>query len=196
MSAATVTPPSAQPAGPPRLMTADEFMAGPGGELGVDLLDGVVTEVPMPHRYHGVVATRMIREVANFVEDSDIGRVMSNDTHVRVGRNPDRLRGADVLYVSYTHLPRGPFPDGVMDPPFELVVEVRSPSATWADEVRKCFEYLDAGVRVAVLLDIDTQTASVFRTNAVQEVFRAADTLTLPDVLPGFAVPVARLFRV
>lgn len=195
MSAATATPPPAQPA-QPKLMTADEFMAGPGGEPGFDLLDGVVTKVPMPHRYHGVVAVRMIRAVANFVEDHDLGRVMSNDTHVRVGRNPDRLRGADVLFVSYTHLPRGPFPDGVQDPPFELVVEVRSPSATWSDEVRKCFEYLDAGVRVAVLLDIDTQTASVFRTNAVQEVFHAADTLTLPDVLPGFGVPVARLFRV
>ena len=196
MSAATVTPPPAQPAPTAQLMTADEFMAGPGVDPGYDLLDGVATEVPMPHRFHGVVAVNAVRAVGNFVDEQDVGRVMTCDTHVRVGRNPDRLRGADVLFVSYTHLPRGPFPDGVMDPPFELVVEVRSPSATWSDEVRKCFEYLDAGVQVAVLLDIDTQTASVFRTQAVQEVFHAADTLTLPDVLPGFSVPVARLFRV
>jgi Uma2 family endonuclease len=49
---------------------------------------------------------------------------------------------------------------------------------------------------VAALLDIDSQTVSVFRTNQVQETLHAADTLTLPDVLPGFTVPVARLFRV
>ena len=171
-------------------------MAGPGGEPGVDLLDGVVTEVPMPHRLHGFVVTNLVRVFGNFVDEHDVGRVATCDTHVRVARNPDRLRGADALYVSYTHLPRGRVADGVMDPPFELVVEVRSPSATWSDEVRKCFEYLDAGVRVAALLDIDSQTVSVFRTNVVQETFHAADTLTLPDVLPGFSVPVARLFKV
>ncbi len=196
MSAATLTPPPAQPAPAVRLMTAAEFMAGPGVDPGHDLLDGIATAVPMPHRYHGVVASNSNYVLCRFLDDHDRGRVMTCDTHVQVGRNPDRLRGADVLYVSYTHLPRGPFPDGVMEPPFELVVEVRSPSATWSDEVRKCFEYLDAGVRVAVLLDIDTQTASVFRTHAVQEVFHATDTLTLPDVLPGFSVPVTRLFRV
>ena len=122
--------------------------------------------------------------------------VATCDTHVRIKRNPDRLRAADVLYVGYTHLPCGPFPDGVMDPPFELVVEVRSPSNTWTEQVTKCFEYLDAGVQVVLLLDPDTQTASVYRANAVQETFHAADTLTLPDVLPGFRVPVARLFKV
>jgi Uma2 family endonuclease len=191
--AAAVTPPPVQPA--VRLMTADEFMPGPGGEPGFDLLDGVATEVARPHRLHGFVAHTAGRLIGNFVEDHDLGRVASNDTHVRVGRNPDRLRGADVLFAGYGFLRRGPIPDGVMDPPFELVVEVRSPSATWSDEVRMCFEYLDAGVAVAVLLDIDSQTASVFRANAVQQVFQTADTLTLPDVLPGFAVPVARLFR-
>lgn len=195
MSAATATPLPASAPPPAKLMTADEFMAGPGGELGVDLLDGIVTEVPMPHRLHGLVVSSTNYVLCRFLEDNDLGRVMSADTHVLVARNPDRLRGADVLFVSYTHLPRGPFPDGVMVPPFELVVEVRSPSATWSDEVRKCFEYLDAGVRVAVLLDIDTRSVSVFRTNAVQEVFHATDTLALPDVLPGFGVPVARLFR-
>ena len=196
MSAATVTPPPAQPATAVKLMTADEFMAGPGGEPGYDLLDGIVTEVPMPHRFRGFIVTNAVRALGNFVDDNDLGRVASADTRVRVGRDPDRLRGADVLYASYDSLPRGPIPDGVMDPPFELVVQVRSPSATWSDEARKCFEYLDAGVRAVVLLDIDTRTASVFRTDAVQEVFHAADTLTLPDVLPGFAVPVDRLFKV
>ena len=202
MSAATVTPPPAQPAATPappahavQLMTADEFMAGPGGETFVDLVDGFVEPQPMPHHLHGTVCFNVTMAVGRFVEENDLGRVMINDTHVRVGRNPDRLRGADVLYVSYTHLPRGPQPDGVMDPPFELVFEVRSPSNSWPDQVRKCFEYLDAGVQVVVLLDPDTQTASVYRSDVVQETRYAADALALPDVLPGFSVPVARLFK-
>lgn len=76
----------------------------------------------------------------------------------------------------------------------EVVVEVVSPSNLWTGLFTKVDEYLAAGVKVVVILDGDSQTASTYRPNVVQEIFRMADTLTIPDVLPGFSVPVAKLF--
>ena len=61
--------------------------------------------------------------------------------------------------------------------------------------IAKMLEYLRAGVRVVVILDPSTTSASVYRdAEEFQQIFHNGDELTLPDVLPGFAVAVNRLF--
>ena len=55
-------------------------------------------------------------------------------------------------------------------------------------------DYIRAGVPVVVILDPKTRSASVFRNQDRQDIFEADEILTVPDVLPGFAVPVASLF--
>ena len=65
----------------------------------------------------------------------------------------DSVRGGDVVFYSYTRLPRGPIPEGYLEVVPELVFEVRSPSDRWAKITAKVGEYLDAGVLVACVLD-------------------------------------------
>ena len=76
----------------------------------------------------------------------------------------------------------------------ELIVEVKSPTDRWGDLFVKVGEYLKAGVLVVVLLDPISRSVSIYRDEARQEILGEADTLVLPDILPGFSVPVARLF--
>ena len=57
--------------------------------------------------------------------------------------------------------------------------------------VVKCGKWRTRG---RVILDPSTETASVYRDDGQQQVLTSADELTIPDVLPGFAVPVASLF--
>jgi Uma2 family endonuclease len=176
------------------LLTADEFMRLHGGETYVDLVDGKVEHQPMPHRLHGHICYKVATALGQFVEAHDLGRIMTNDTFVRIRRDPDTLRGTDVMYMSYERLPKGPIPEDALDPAPELVVEVRSPSNTWASLVAKGLDYLGAGVRVVLLIDPDSATVSVYRLNEIQQVYDNGDELTLPDVLPGFAVPVKHFF--
>jgi len=120
---------------------------------------------------------------------------MGNDTFVVTRTNPAAVRGADVLYISYrTLLPNVPTPVGAVTPPPELVVEVRSPSDSPADLAAKAAEYLAAGVRVVRVLDPESDAATVYRRNTPDQPFGPEDTLIMPDVLPGFAVPVADFF--
>src|SRR5207249_9408031 len=120
--------------------------------------------------------------------------VMSNDTLVRV--TPDTARGADICYLSYARLPAGvPLPESPLEVAPELVIEVKSPSDLWTDLLTKVIEYLRAGVIAVVVLDPKTESASVIRSGERQEIFEKDQTLTLPDVLPGFEVPVARFFE-
>jgi hypothetical protein len=75
----------------------------------------------------------------------------------------------------------------------ELTSEVMSPTDLWTEVFEKVEEDLANGVLAAVGLLADKRTASVRRSGPTQLDFAAADTPTPPDVLPGFAGPVARL---
>jgi Uma2 family endonuclease len=101
-----------------------------------------------------------------------------------------------VVYWSKAKAPAGVPRDGMITTAPDLCVEVVSPTNTWAEVFTKVGEYLGIGVPAVVVLDPDTATASVYRNQPgnAQQIFHAADTLTLPDVLPGFAVEVKKFF--
>ena len=148
----------------------------------------------MPGTRHGYICGKVVIAIGAFVEAHKLGRVMSNDTFVQTQKNPDSVRGGDICYWSYERLPEGEVPIGLSDQPPDLVVEVHSPTDRWKLIYRKAVEYLEAGVRVVVLLDPKTATVAVMRPDEIQQVFDNGDTLTIPDVLPGFSVPVKTFF--
>ena len=200
MATATVTPPPApQPQNPPAArMTAEEFGIKHSGDR-VEYIDGQVKEVPMAGGKHGKVCNWFAFYLTGHILANDLGHVFINDTFVKVPTkdDPERVYGPDVCYVSYARLAKdAEVPRGVIPVTPELVVEVRSPSDTWGQVFRKVGDYLEVGVTVALVLDPDTRTASVYRNDPVnpQHIFGPTDTLTIPDVLPGFSVPVASLF--
>ncbi len=176
------------------LLTIDEFYQRHGDELGVDLVRGQVVRSAMPGARHGLVCINAGAIVRDFVRTHRLGRVMSNDTFIRTA--PESVRGADVCFVSYSRLPAtAPLPEGVLEFPPDLVIEVRSPSDMWSDALSKMLDYLAVGVTVVVILDPKTDSASVFRQDDRQTIFEKDETLTIPDVLPGFSVPVAQFFE-
>jgi Uma2 family endonuclease len=188
-----VASPAPAPAPGPSLITIEEFMAK-YDHLNADLVRGQLKVYPMSTGRHAEVCAEAHYHLSHFVRENRLGRTMVNDPRIFIQRNPDSARGPDVCYYSFTRMPAGPAPAAFLDTPPELCVEVRSPSNTWSDIFGKVGDYLAAGVIAILVLDPDTQTASVYRDNGNQQIFTAADTLTLPDVLPGFAVPVGRFF--
>lgn len=194
--AAIVTPPQPAIAPPaPPLLTAEEFACRYARQR-VELVNGVVKELPMPaSAKHGMICLTVGYLILDHVRKNDLGRVMSNDTYVRVKSDPDVVRGADLCYYSYERLARGDFPQGILPVVPDLVVEVRSPNDEWGEIFIKIGEYLGAGVRVVLVVDPATLTASVYRTQELQRIFTEGDELTIPDVLPGFSVAVRQLFE-
>jgi len=179
-------------AAPPARLSIEEFLARYSSVPGTELVEGVVKEPPMPSPKHGFLCLEVAWLIKNHVTQHDLGRVASNDSFVQTG--PETVRGGDVCFWSYERLPRGPLPEGLLPQPPDLVVEAKSPTDRWGDLFGKVGEYLNAGVRVVVVLDPVSATASVYRPEELQQIYHNSDELTLPDVLPGFAVPVSRLF--
>ncbi len=182
------------PATSPPLLTADEFFARYENRR-AELVRGVVKELPMPDMIHGHICAKMSYYLTHFMEQHGLGRVMSNDSFIRTRQNPESVRGADVCFMSYERLPRGPIPRGLLEAVPELVVEVRSPSDAWTEVIGKVLDYLAAGVRAVVGFNPDRHAVAVYRASADEEQFTIEQELTIPDLLPGFSVPVRKMFE-
>jgi Uma2 family endonuclease len=179
---------------PAMLMTAAEFTAS-CANVHAELVKGIVKEYPVPFPKHGIICFTIAQLVGNHVTQHALGRMATNDSWIKTGSNPDTVRGADVCFFSYDRLPRGMVPDGMLPVAPDLVIEVRSPTDRWNAVFAKVSEYLSAGVRVVVVLDPATSSASVYRMDELQQIFHNSDAMTLPDVLPGFSVVVSQLFE-
>jgi Uma2 family endonuclease len=176
------------------LWTAEQFMAKFATQP-VELVNGVVRERPMTYPQHGKICLIVGFHLMRYLESNDIGHAMCNDSRIRTTEGPDSVRGPDVCFFHYDRLPRGEVPVGLLDVVPNLAIEVKSPSNRWSERFAKVAEYLAAGVEVVVIVDAEGRTVSVYRDAVPQEIHRADEVWTVPEILPGFAVPVARFFE-
>ena len=179
----------------PPLLTLAEFLGAHGHESHVDLVRGRLVRFPMPGSEHGRICGKVSRILGNFADDHDLGHVLTNDTFIRLSAEPPTVRGADIAFISYARLPRGPLGSGPLEVMPELVVEVRSPSDRRGTSLAKIADYLVAGVPVVMVVDPALEAVALYRGDELPQRLHNGDELTLPDILPGFSVPVKRFFE-
>jgi Uma2 family endonuclease len=178
------------------LMTAEEYMALPDSFDGpTELVKGILVKMPPPRPRHGQICARFVYLLQRFLEDHDIGHVLSNDSSTVTERGPDTVRGPDVSYYSFERVPKGPLPAGLLDVSPDVVIEVLSPSDRWSEVQVKVAEYLDAGVRAVCIADDDTRSIHVFCPDSPMHVYKSDDDFTLPEILRDFRVKVQRFFE-
>ena len=157
------------------------------------LVRGEVVPIERPGYWHGYVVMRVCYLLSNDTESHDAGQVAC--CGVITERDPDTVRGADVMFHGYDRIPKGA--EIVQYPTVSpnVVFEVRSPSDRWPDIHEKVTEYLQASVDCVVVLDPEDQTARLFYTDRGNETLTADDELTLPAPLDGFRERVSRFFE-
>ena len=76
-----------------------------------------------------------------------------------------------------------------------LMVLQRAPGESILELARRAVTHTLAGVRVVLVLDPVSRCVGIFPADELPYRLHNGDELRLPDVLPGFAVPVARFFE-
>jgi len=102
--------------------------------------------------------------------------------------------GIDVVYISAELAAREPEDTRVIDGIPILAVEILSPSNTIEEVTEKLREYLAVGVPLVWMVDPHFHTVTVYRPGAPPEMFNEAQQLSGEPHLPGFVVPVAKIF--
>ncbi len=164
----------------------------PSGDVTWELLDGVPIPMSPPGYRHGRAAVKIVVELHTQGEARGLGEV-GDEVAIVLRRNPDRVVGADAVFLLPTSLPARLSPEGYLESVPDIVVEVRSKNDTAPEVEAEVGEYLAAGGKAVWVLDPDAQTVTTHTPAAPPVVFGPADTLTSP-LLPGFAVPVIELF--
>ncbi len=143
---------------------------------------------------HGTVEGNFYAAIRDFVRQRHLGFVKVGEVGIYIHRNPDTVRGADVLFISNERaakLSSSSFLDVAPD----LIVEVLSPEDRWSEVTKKLQEYFAIGVRLVWVADPEERIVQAYRSPTDMKQFRASETLAGDEVLPGFSVPVATLFE-
>jgi Uma2 family endonuclease len=179
-----------------RLLTAADLAALPTslptGDVRYELNDGRLVVMPPPGDIHGKRQGKIIRYLDSEAEERGLGE-MRGEVGIVLRRNPDRVVGADAAFILTKSLPVRRTKEGYLETIPELVVEIRSKNDRTNKVRAKKEEYFQAGVSVVWVLDPDEQTVTAYYSPSQSRVFRSGDTLVC-DLLPGFAVPVDKLF--
>ncbi len=177
----------------PPVLTADDLLTIHEEGYQHELVRGELRRMSTAAPLHGMVAGRVGRHLANFVDDRGLGVVLTNDSGFRLERSPDTVLAPDVAFVQKDRVP-SEFAPGFFPGPPDLAVEVTSPRDSWGDVQEKALCWLEHGTRLVWVVDPKARRVTVYRGPLDVVVLSTADTLDGGDVLPGFELPVAKLF--
>lgn len=176
-----------------KLITGEKLLAM--GDIGpCELIDGRIVPMVPTGNEHGVVEFNLGRHIGNFVAAHKLGWVTGGEVGIYTRRNPDRVRSADIAFVSRERSSGRPS-KGFLTVAPDLVVEIVSPDDRWQDVRQKLEEYFGIGVDRVWIVEPDNRAVLVYRSITEMSRLGAGDTLLGEGVLEGFSVPVAELFE-
>ncbi|MBA4063857.1 MAG: hypothetical protein C0501_09120 [Isosphaera sp.] len=178
-------------------MTAEEFFAWANRPENADrrweLDNGRVVEMPSPGIRRGTVCWLVGLIIGQYLFRRGGGHAACNDSGLVVRRNPDTVRGPDLMV--FLDAPR--FED--LEPKYaervpQLVVEVLSPDDRPNRTGRRIEQYQRRGIPLIWFIDPEDRTVAVYRAGEFNKVLDETEELTGNGVLPDFSCRVADLF--
>jgi len=142
---------------------------------------------------HGMIALRVGNILSDFVESRGLGVILGAETGFRISSNPDTVLAPDAAFVRAKRIGES-LPDSYFPGAPDLAVEVLSPNDRAGEVFAKVHDWLVAGCEAVWIVDPKTQTVTVYGADRRATILSSADVLPGGDLLPGFSVPVARIF--
>ena len=159
-----------------------------------ELIDSTLVEKTVG-AYESYLTVLLIRVIGDYVEKNNLGVVLGPDGMMRLA--PGLVRIPDVSYISRQRLPGGKMPhESIPDLSPDLAVEVISRHNTRQEMDRKLQDYFASGTRLVwFVYHTPRREVWVYVKPDEFSVVHEDETLDGRDVLPGFQLTLADLFR-
>jgi Uma2 family endonuclease len=177
-----------------RLYTAEELAEMPTDEPW-ELWEGELRKVPGAGSEASGLAYWIGYLISVFVVPRDLGLITGADGSFILRRDPDVVLVPDVAFTKWENVPGGKAPRSYFPGRPDLAIEVRSLSDRRRDIEEKVRRYGDAGVPLVWWAYPDRRRVEVYRQGELVATLYEGDVLDGEDVLPGFSLPVAVIFR-
>ena len=176
------------------LVTANDLLMLEGSGKSTELVRGRLIVRELPGTYHGRVQGILHILVGSFVRAHDLGAVFGQDTGFKIASDPDTVRAPDVAFVDRTRVAQIPRRGYAALAP-DLVAEILSPDDRPGEVLAKVGEWLEAGVRLAWVIDPDRRVASVYRADGSVMTVSSDAYVDGEAVVPGFSFRLSELFE-
>jgi len=161
-------------------VTADELLRMPNDGARYELVRGEVTRMAPAGQRHGRIAMNIATSLNGSVRAQRLGVGYAAETGFLLATTPDTVRAPDVAFVSRERLARQAEVEGYWPGAPDLVVEVISPADRYADVEDKVFDWLDAGVRLVVVVNPRKQVVTLYRSFTQIAVLGLGETQSIP----------------
>lgn len=158
-----------------------------------ELIDCTLVEKPMgsPESH---LASRLIGQLEIYLDNHDVGFLYAPDALIEL--LPKLVRGPDVSFLAWAKGAAHVVPqDQISKQIPDLAVEILSPSNTRREMQIKLKEYFLGGVKLVWIIDPKTRTAVAHTAPDAKVNVPADGALDGGTVLPGFRLPLAKLFE-
>jgi len=178
------------------LMTAAELLRMPDDGFRYELVQGELHKMSPASYEHGQIAMEIGSSLKVYVKAHQLGVVCAAETGFELAHDPDTVRAPDVAFVSRTHAAAAKTAHGYFPGAPDLVVEVISPDDRYTEVDTKVEDWLDAGVRMVIVINPRRRhrTVAVHRSTVDVTTLTLDDTLDGGDVVPGWRLPVREIF--
>jgi Uma2 family endonuclease len=158
-----------------------------------ELVEGVLVEKAMGIR-ESFLGVAIVQILGAFVEKYDLGIVLGADGALRFG--PMLVRIPDVCFISWENLPGEEVPnDPIPNLAPDLAIEVLSKGNTKREMERKLRDYFEAGAQVVWLIQPKDQLADIYTFTTKCRQINKNEVLDAGQLLPGFRLPLKKLFE-
>lgn len=182
------------------LMTAEELDRLPRDGRRRRLVAGELISMSPGNKRHGKYAMRLAGPLTAYVYSHGLGEVYAAETGFQLAANPDTVQAPDFAFAvreraEAAEAAEGPYFPGAPN----LAVEVISPHDTYTAVKETVDTWLQAGAEVVIVVDPRRRQVSVYRPagqpgHADVLTLSEGDTLTVPELFPGWSLPVAAIF--
>jgi len=161
-----------------------------------EVVNGQVLEEPPLGAYEGRLASRLVRSMILFDPSGALGEVVEEILFI-LEQDPRLRRRPDVAFVSQERWPRSRPVDreAAWDVVPDLAVEITSPTDLIDDLIDKVEEYFRAGVRLVWVIFPKHRKIYAYQSPVNVRVASIDDEVDGGDVLPGFRLPLTKLFE-
>jgi len=172
------------------LESIQAHMTDHGQACQVELRDGAVVVMGPSDIVSSLIGARLCYFLQVWINPRRLGMVFDSSGGF-ILPNSD-LTAPDVSYVSRDRMPRSVRYFAEVVP--NLVVEIKSQSDRVAKLREKLTMYLEQGAEVALLIDPDREMVEIYRPDGSSQVLGNGEVMQLPDLLPGWELPIAELW--
>jgi len=170
----------------------------------IELREGKISIMSPSDSVSGEIGFRFGILLGTWVYNHNLGRVLDSSTGFRMP-NGDLL-SPDASFVSREQLKQNPRTYASVVP--QLIVEIKSSRDRIRGIEEKIALFLSQGVQVGILIDPDRHIVRIYRAGGLSKdadtgelipqgtTLHDGDTLTIPELFPGWEIPITSLWPV